>query len=54
MLHQFDVAVVESHAGFVEYIEDIGEGGVDVLGNLAALCLAAGEGTYGTIKAEIT
>ena len=44
---------MEPHAGFVEDVEDIGERGVDVLGNLTALCLATGEGAYGAIEAEV-
>ena len=53
MFHQFDVVVVEPRAGFIEDIENVGKGGVDIFGYLAALCLATGEGTYCTVKTKI-
>ena len=52
-LHQLDIVIVETRAGFVEDIQHIGERGVDVLGNLATLRLATRERSHTTIQAEI-
>ena len=41
-LEPFDVARMQADARLVEDVEYVGERGVDVLGNLAALRLAAG------------
>ena len=53
LLHQQDVVVVETHAGFVEDVHHVGKGRVDVFGDLATLRLAAGEGTDGAVEGEV-
>ena len=52
-LHPLDVAVVQAHAGLVEDVQDIGQRRIDVLGDLAALGLAAGEGPDGPVQAQV-
>ena len=52
-LHPLDVAVVQAHAGLVQDVEHIGQRGIDVFGDLAALGLAAGERPDGPVQAQV-
>ena len=53
VFHLLNVVVVEARAGFVEDVKHVGERRIDVLGNLAALCLAARQGAHGAFQAQV-
>jgi len=53
VFHLLDVVVMQARAGFVQDVEDVGQRRVDVLGNLAALRLAARQGSHGAVQAQV-